>query len=292
LSQPARRPIRMPEIRAQLAPKQMPSEAHRSERNPNISASTRSVFANSLIARLQERQASGFGLSGFTAPETLTAGQSLTLTVAFTPTLSGTSTGAVTFASDAYNPTLSVSLSGTRHEPGATDRVTRIYELRHNCCRNRSNSNRNTQREPFKRDSIFWHVEQLCVHFGRDDTALHNSRRSERAFFGYVLAADERHRVRKCFFCQQCFYLIYHRSGDWNRCVCHPTQRRPVLEFEHLCGGRIQHLSGNRLGWTVHQNQFIPRRGGQLHRCERSIRSKLLLCSYGGGLQWCGKWLF
>jgi hypothetical protein len=50
----------MPEIRAQLAPKQMPSEAHRSERNPNISASTRSVFANSLIARLQERQASNY----------------------------------------------------------------------------------------------------------------------------------------------------------------------------------------------------------------------------------------
>jgi len=61
---------------------------------------------------------SGFSLSGFTAPETLTAGQSLTLTVAFAPTLSGTSTGAVTFSSDAYNPTLSVSLSGTGTSPG------------------------------------------------------------------------------------------------------------------------------------------------------------------------------
>ncbi len=61
---------------------------------------------------------SGFSLSGFTAPETLAAGQSLTLTLAFAPSLSGTWSGAVTFASNAYNPTLSVSLSGTGTSPG------------------------------------------------------------------------------------------------------------------------------------------------------------------------------
>jgi hypothetical protein len=60
----------------------------------------------------------GFGLSGFTAPESLAAGQSLTLTVAFAPLSSGTSSGTLTFTSNASDPTLSVSLSGTGTSPG------------------------------------------------------------------------------------------------------------------------------------------------------------------------------
>lgn len=60
----------------------------------------------------------GFGLSGFAAPETLAAGQSLTLTIAFVPTLSGTSSGTLTFTSNASDPTLGVLLSGTGTSPG------------------------------------------------------------------------------------------------------------------------------------------------------------------------------
>ena len=61
---------------------------------------------------------SGFSLSGFTAPETLAAGQSLTVTVAFAPTASGSSSGALTFTSNASDSTLSVLLSGTGTSPG------------------------------------------------------------------------------------------------------------------------------------------------------------------------------
>jgi Abnormal spindle-like microcephaly-assoc'd, ASPM-SPD-2-Hydin len=60
----------------------------------------------------------GFSLSGFTAPESLTPGQSLTLSVAFAPTSSGTSSGSLTFTSNASDPTISVALSGTGASPG------------------------------------------------------------------------------------------------------------------------------------------------------------------------------
>ena len=56
---------------------------------------------------------SGFGLSGISAPVTLTAGQSLTFNVTFTPTSSGSASGSVTVSSTASNPTLTISLSGT-----------------------------------------------------------------------------------------------------------------------------------------------------------------------------------
>jgi HYDIN/CFA65/VesB-like, Ig-like domain/Cep192 domain 4 len=60
----------------------------------------------------------GFSLSGFTAPQTLAAGQSLTFSVYFAPTSGGTATGALTLASNASNTSLSVSLSGNGMSPG------------------------------------------------------------------------------------------------------------------------------------------------------------------------------
>jgi hypothetical protein len=62
---------------------------------------------------------SGFSLSGITAPVTLTAGQSTSLNVTFTPTAAGSATGAVTLTSNATNPTLTIPLSGTGLAPGA-----------------------------------------------------------------------------------------------------------------------------------------------------------------------------
>ena len=54
----------------------------------------------------------GFTMSALSAPVTLAAGQSLTLTVAFTPTSSGTSSGTLAISSNASDSTLPISLAG------------------------------------------------------------------------------------------------------------------------------------------------------------------------------------
>jgi len=55
----------------------------------------------------------GFQLSGINTPLSLNASQSTTFTVTFAPQTTGSATGAVTIASDASNPTLTIPLSGT-----------------------------------------------------------------------------------------------------------------------------------------------------------------------------------
>lgn len=59
----------------------------------------------------------GFSLSGNPAPMTLTAAQSATFTVAFTPQTAGTASGNVKVTSNASNPTLTITLSGTGTAP-------------------------------------------------------------------------------------------------------------------------------------------------------------------------------
>jgi len=54
----------------------------------------------------------GFTMTAFNSPVTLAAGQSLTLTVAFTPTSSGTSSGTLAISSNASDSSLPIALSG------------------------------------------------------------------------------------------------------------------------------------------------------------------------------------
>ncbi len=61
----------------------------------------------------------GYSLSGITTPVTLTAGQSASFTVKFTPASAGSVSGNVTVTSNASNPTLTIPLSGTGVAPGA-----------------------------------------------------------------------------------------------------------------------------------------------------------------------------
>jgi hypothetical protein len=61
----------------------------------------------------------GFSLSGITAPVTLTAGQSATFTVTFTPQSAANASGNITITSTASNPTLAIPLSGTGTAPGS-----------------------------------------------------------------------------------------------------------------------------------------------------------------------------
>jgi hypothetical protein len=56
---------------------------------------------------------SGFSLGGLTLPLTLSAGQSTSFTVLFSPTTSGAVSGSVTITSNGSNPSLSIPLSGT-----------------------------------------------------------------------------------------------------------------------------------------------------------------------------------
>jgi Abnormal spindle-like microcephaly-assoc'd, ASPM-SPD-2-Hydin len=56
---------------------------------------------------------SGFSLSGFTSPTTLTSGQSLTFSVIFAPQSAASASGNLAITSNASNPTLNISLSGT-----------------------------------------------------------------------------------------------------------------------------------------------------------------------------------
>jgi len=61
----------------------------------------------------------GFSLSGLTTPLTLTASQSTSFYVVFSPQSSGAVTGAVVFSSDASNPSLNLPVSGTGLAPGS-----------------------------------------------------------------------------------------------------------------------------------------------------------------------------
>ncbi len=61
---------------------------------------------------------SGFSISGITTPLTLTAGQTTTFSVTFTPASAGSASGSLTLTSNASDPTLAIPLSGTGVTPG------------------------------------------------------------------------------------------------------------------------------------------------------------------------------
>jgi hypothetical protein len=55
---------------------------------------------------------SGFSVSGFTAPLTLTPGQSYTFSVVYAPQAAGNATGSIAVTSNGSNPNLAITLSG------------------------------------------------------------------------------------------------------------------------------------------------------------------------------------
>lgn len=62
--------------------------------------------------------AGAFSVSGLSLPTTLSAGESVTFTVQFAPTAGGSASGSLTLTSNASNPSLGISLSGTGTTPG------------------------------------------------------------------------------------------------------------------------------------------------------------------------------
>jgi hypothetical protein len=60
----------------------------------------------------------GFSTAGLGVPLTLAPGQSVTVSVGFTPQVGGSSSGSLSVISNGLNPTVAVSLSGTGFTPG------------------------------------------------------------------------------------------------------------------------------------------------------------------------------
>lgn len=73
---------------------------------------------SSLTITQASTSGAGFSLSGLNLPQSLSAGQSVTFSVAFAPTVSGTASGTLSLLSNASNPNLSIPLSGSSTTPG------------------------------------------------------------------------------------------------------------------------------------------------------------------------------
>ena len=69
--------------------------------------------ATSVAISAASTTGSGFSVSGLTLPTTLTAGQSVSFSITFSPTAGGSVTGNLAITSNASNPTLAIPLSGT-----------------------------------------------------------------------------------------------------------------------------------------------------------------------------------
>jgi len=79
----------------------------------NLSETLTNTGGTSLTISAATASGTGFSLSGLALPVTLTAGQSTSFTVLFSPTGSGAASGSVSITSNGSNPNLSISLSGT-----------------------------------------------------------------------------------------------------------------------------------------------------------------------------------
>ena len=86
--------------------------------NQSLSETLTNTGASSVTISQVGVTGTGFSLSGITAPVTLTAGQSTTFTVTFTPQSAGSASGSLTITSTASNPTLTIPLSATGVTPG------------------------------------------------------------------------------------------------------------------------------------------------------------------------------
>lgn len=86
--------------------------------NKSLTETLTNTGGSSLTISSASITGSGMSTTGLTVPLTLTAGQSTTFTVKFTPTSGGAVNGNLTISSDASNPTLTIPVSGTGVAPG------------------------------------------------------------------------------------------------------------------------------------------------------------------------------
>ncbi|MGA2459499.1 MAG: choice-of-anchor D domain-containing protein, partial [Terriglobales bacterium] len=79
----------------------------------SLSETLTNTGGTSLTISAAAASGTGFSLSGLALPVTLTAGQSTSFTVLFSPTASGAASGSISITSTGSNPNLSIPLSGT-----------------------------------------------------------------------------------------------------------------------------------------------------------------------------------
>jgi Abnormal spindle-like microcephaly-assoc'd, ASPM-SPD-2-Hydin len=87
--------------------------------NTSLPETLTNTGVSSLTISAATASGSGFSLNGLSLPLTLTASQSTSFTVLFSPTASGAANGSVSITSNGSNPNLSIPLSGTGVTPGA-----------------------------------------------------------------------------------------------------------------------------------------------------------------------------
>ena len=80
--------------------------------NKSLSETVTNTGGSSVTISQVAVSGAGFDFSGITTPVTLTAGQSATFTVTFTPTSAANATGSIVVTSTASNPTLTIPLTG------------------------------------------------------------------------------------------------------------------------------------------------------------------------------------
>ena len=78
-----------------------------------LSETLTNTGGSSLTISAASASGTGFSLSGLTLPVTLTAGQSTSFSVKFSPTAAGAASGSISVTSNGSNPSLSIPLSGT-----------------------------------------------------------------------------------------------------------------------------------------------------------------------------------
>jgi hypothetical protein len=79
----------------------------------SLSETLTNTGGSSLTISAASASGTGYNLSGLALPVTLIAGQSVSLSVVFSPTTGGAASGSVSITSTASNPNLSIPLSGT-----------------------------------------------------------------------------------------------------------------------------------------------------------------------------------
>jgi len=78
-----------------------------------LSETLTNTGGSSLTISAASASGTGFSLSGLTLPVALTAGQSTSFSVKFSPTAAGAASGSISVTSNGSNPSLSIPLSGT-----------------------------------------------------------------------------------------------------------------------------------------------------------------------------------
>ena len=232
----------------------------------------------------------GFSLSGFTASQTLAAGESLTLSVSFAPRSAGTASGTLTLASNASDANLKVSLSAIATSPGQLSVSPGSISFG-NVVVGTSQSQTGT----------------LSVSGSSVTVSSATSSSSEFVLSGLsfplnipagqsvpftIKFAPQISGTASASISFASINFLRHGNCNRHRCSGNTTQCRLVLESEPVYRCRIQRLPQYHARRALHEDQFQLGSRHALHRQHGSERSDLLLRQYCSECHGNGERLF